>query len=527
MSQASEYYELGLKAYNGDELSREKFFDIFSKVVIPIAKVYGLLPSFVMAKAVIESGWFTNKWNDTFRELTGCIAVLKAQTFNNVFSMNAWGANKRYLNNLPTPNWVSYGATFYDYGPHWKDGKLIGKFEPWKSYESLEDAVEDWCANMRGQAEEHGYLWVNTDLVTQLLATESFTPEGQTSGVRKPLHFDWQEQVMQYYERYSLAKYDKETEMNKVPMTVDNFTYHVRKAYEFAHQNCHYAPCLAMPPMFDGCADCVGLAFRALYTMGYMTEPANINMIGKLCEASGMVMSKDENDIWRHTGVVCYQDNHLVGTPNVSHVYVTLGGKNLNDITKYDLGSGTRIKSLQPYENVKANEWPGKRKFMVMFYVKPDVSLPEFEGRELFVSKTKRIVNLRSGAGKDNTLLMKIPKGVDLPVYGVVSTTGPNIWFYTSYNGIKGWVYRNNLSYAAKPLKFKKYVVDGVPDNCLACRTGAGVNYPLFKNHPYAQNGDAYNVFAKLVAKDGSEWFNVKGTKYYYFVSAMWLRRRP
>ena len=55
MTNAKDFYALGLKAYNGDESSRKTFFEIFSKIVIPIAKRYCVLPSFAMAKAVIES----------------------------------------------------------------------------------------------------------------------------------------------------------------------------------------------------------------------------------------------------------------------------------------------------------------------------------------------------------------------------------------------------------------------------------------------------------------------------------------
>lgn len=525
MTNAKDFYALGLKAYNGDESSRKTFFEIFSKIVIPIAKRYCVLPSFAMAKAVIESGWFTNEWNKTLKNLTGCQALAKAQDYNNIYSMNAWDENKRYLPNLPTPEWVSYGTTFMDYGPHWQNGKIIAKYEPWKSYPSIEHAVQDWCGNMRYQAEAHGHVWEPFIMFDQLLATESFTPEGGTKGVRKSLHYEWEEQIMQLYEKYGLSKYDKDLHMPKVTLTRDNLDTYMRLAYEFTHKHCIYGPSgTYYPPGATGVNDCVGEGFVAFWLMGRYPNALNIDQIQDLCEENGMIRTNDPEYVWKHHCIVCMQDKNNAGTRHVNHVFYSLGGTSIYDISKYDLGSDTRIESPQPFTHVPVNEWIDRRNFLCAYYVDDGTTYPSFTGKELFKGTTKRSVNLRAGAGKQNAILGRVPKDVELPVYAAVTTSGPNVWFYTEYEDKKGWVYKNNLRFKSYPLTYKKYVVRDVPDNQLACRMGAGIDYPLFRNKPHLHNGDAVRAFAKLKAKDGTEWHNVLDGKYFYFVSAMWLR---
>ena len=218
--QAKDFYDIGLRAYNGNLDARLEYFEKFSSIVIPIAKKYGLLPSYVMAKSVCETGYMTDAWNATAEKLSGKKFKRKAQDYNNIFCMNCWGANQEYLDYLPIPAWNSYKATFEDYGTHGYGTTFHVKLEPWKSYKTVEDAVEDWCANIRCQSAKHGFEWNPTDLKSQLLATESYTPEGSPDGVRAGLHYQWQESIMSLYEQYGLKKYDDmvvEEEVVEVP----------------------------------------------------------------------------------------------------------------------------------------------------------------------------------------------------------------------------------------------------------------------------------------------------------------------
>lgn len=525
-----DFYELGLKAYNGDEQARVEFFEEFSKIVLPIAPNYGLLPSYVMAKAVIESGYMTDEWNKTLTKLTGKELKAKAQTYNNVFAMNCWKENKEYLDYLPLPAWYDHQASFMDWGPHGYGERLYVEWEPWKAYDSLEDAVEDWCANVRCQSAKHGFAWNPTDLTAQLLATESYTPEGDSDGVREGLHFAWQEAIMRLYETYDLGKYDetiREKPM-RVVMNQKNLDEHIRQAYEYAKTNCHYAPCVTYPPMEDGTADCAGLALRALYTMGYLDEGIhNINMVPSLCKAAGMKLSTNIEDVWKYHGVVCFQKDYLSGTPNVSHVYYSLGGPNVNCISKYDLGSNDRIHSSQPFKNVPVDEWVDMH-FLMFYYVdnpEPEKFVNKFTGEVLFEAKVRsKYCTARELGRKSSKLLYKIPFGTTVPVYAAVSTTREVRWYYVRYQGKYGWVIKSAFEPSDFKIPKEEVTVTGTPDDSLACRIGAGTEYPLFMPQQSVKNGTKFRVVNHLTAADGSKWCNVYKNKYVYFVSAFYLK---
>lgn len=534
--QAKDFYEIGKRAYNGDEQARIEYFEKLSSIVIPIAKVYGLLPSYVMAKSVTETGYMTDLWNATAEQLSGKQFKKKAQDYNNIFCMNNWKENQEYLDRLPLPKWASNKKEFHDWGTHGYGSTFNVKYEAWKEYECIEDAIEDWCANIRCQSEKHGFNWNPSDLKSQLLVTESYTPEGSPQGVRQGLHYSWQENIMQYYEKYNLQKYDKEVEykvMGKVEMTEQNLDAHIKMAYEYARANCHYAPCLGFPPMSDGRADCVGIALRALYTMGYVTAAANIDQIGALCKNAGMKMSTDINDVWKHHGVVLMQGNHLYGTPHVTHVYYSLGGTGLNNISKYDLGSDDRIKKdSQPYILKPVNEWTTKYHFLAFWYaekkvepVKPVPFENKATGKKLYdaVVRSKYCV-AREFAGKTNKLLFRIPVGEKVPVYGATSTTQLNRWLYVKYKGKYGWVISRAFEESGFKIPKTKKVVTGDPDNALNCRIGAGTDYKIFKKIKSLPNGKAVRVINELTAANGSKWTNVYVNRYCFFVSSVYLK---
>lgn len=142
----------------------------------------------------------------------------------------------------------------------------------------------------------------------------------------------------------------------------------VKSAYEFAHAHCKYGPSdRCFPPMEDGIADCVGLILRALYTLGTNTCKRNINQALELCEISGLKKSVDFNDVAKYHCIVfmCHKND----PNNVYHVYYSLGGKSVASISKYDLGSDERIRTIQPYNNVPANQWTDKYNFMCLYHV--------------------------------------------------------------------------------------------------------------------------------------------------------------
>jgi hypothetical protein len=144
----------------------------------------------------------------------------KAQKHNNLMGMNAFDLNCKYLEDLPLPAWNTYKTTFKDYGPHIHNGQYVmTPGEPWKSFINIEDCFEDWAANMRFQAAYHKKEW-GTDLRDQLVAIESYTPEG-AAAASKGMHFQWQDNIIDLANEFNLWKYDKEVFMStEVKLTV-------------------------------------------------------------------------------------------------------------------------------------------------------------------------------------------------------------------------------------------------------------------------------------------------------------------
>lgn len=513
--QAKELYEIGRAAYAGSVDARKRWFATLAPLAIKHGRTYGVLPSLILAKAATESGFATDLYEESLEARYGIKMKRKAQKHNNIFAMNAFPENEKYLDWLPIPRWAAYGRIFRDYGPHWKDGAYImTPNEPWKDYDSVDDCVEDWCAFMRYSAESHKKPW-GSALRMQLLAIESYTPEGLPSTTG--MHFEWQDCVLWMADDYDLYKYDKEMLGMFTQAELDE---HIKKAYEYAHAHCHYAPCFGMPPMEDGDADCVGLAFRALYTLGYMHKSYNIDQIRDLCAYAGMKKTTDILDVERKHGIVCFQDNNNIGTSHINHVFYSLGGQ-CGKISKYDLGSEQRIRAVQPYKNVPVDEWPNKT-FLEMWYVPEKKQTNTFSGTKLCDATLKQDVEMREYAGKGNKALCTIPKGAVVPVYGAVSTSRLNRWLYVRYKGLNGWIYNGSTKHAKLEIP-KKTAKVSAPDNNLACRIGAGSEYPLFKPIPCLKNGEKVRVFNMCWTERGDSWANVYKDGYFFFVSYMWL----
>ena len=526
--QARDFYDIGLKAYYGDKDAARDFFAKLSRILVPIAKIYAVLPSFAMAKCVIESGYMTNEWNHVAEAICGKKLKAKAQAYNNIFSMNAFSENQKYLDRLPLPAWASRRDTFADYGPHGdSDDALTFAFEPWKAYRTVEDAIEDWCANVRYQAESHGHSWNPSDIHAQLIATESYTPEGSREGVRDGLHYCWQEQILQLVEQYGLSQYDREDKtMTKVKVTTAALDEHVKRAYEYAHAHCHYAPTdRVFPPFADNAADCAGLPLQAASTLGYNNGRKNINQVPEVCEAMGLVKSTDPNDAWRHHGVVCMQDKHLAGTIHVSHVYYSLGGRSMNDIDKYDLGSDKRIQAAQPFRNVPVNEWTDKRNFICIWYV-PDKDsskmedVPAFEltgGVEATVTKNTGVY---AGPGTAWRKKASAKAGDSVTAYQVVTNEKGNLFRIIKIGKTIGYAFSSSI----KPNSFTAYngVVKGTDGN-LSLRAGAGGGCYKVADIP---EGTAVRVDGEATAGDGSKWLHVKWGKKRGFVSCKYVKKK-
>lgn len=507
--QASELYDLGCKSYNGDKAARREWFALLAPLAVKAAKPYSVLPSLLLGKAAIESGFASDLYEKSLEVRFGVKMARKAQKHNNLVGMNCFEPNQRYLRALPLPAWTTYRETFADYGPHWHNGSyVLTKDEPWKHYRIVEHCLEDWCANIRSQAEEHGKKWGST-LKEQLLAIESYTPEGVTA--KTPgMHFDWQDTILEFAEDYNLYLYDMEVTMEVVKMTQKNLDAHIKKAYEYTHKHCTYGPSgtrfpPADPPEYKN--DCVGLVFRAFYTMGRYPHPYTIDQVVDLCRENGLIYSTDENDIWKRHAVACYRDKHNKGMI-VNHVYYSLGGTGLNDIAKYDLGSDERIQAVQPFTHVRVNEWEDRRDFLCCLYL-PDEKLPDvphFEVESETLGVVTKSAGFYAGPGTAFRKIGTVTEGDDIILRGYVTNGAGNLWRAVRYKGEQGFV----GSAAAKPKAFTAYnaFVKGT-DGTLALRAGAGGGCYKVGD---IKEGKAVRVDGKAKSEDGTEWLHVKAS---------------
>lgn len=520
--QATELYELGCRAYDGDRDARRLWLAKVARLAMPYAVRYGVLPGLVAAKAALESGYGSDKYEEDFYEPQfGVKMARKAQNHNNLIGMNAFRDNMTFLSEYPPPAWESYRATFRDYGPHYKGSKIeLVPDEPWMHFRNVEDCLEAWCANMRYQAEKNHKKWGGT-LEEQLLAIESYTPEGaeaETPG----MHYEWQDYVLYLYKDYDLFAIDREAYQMSVPMTINNLDENIKKAYEYAHANCHYAPTdRSFPPMEDGAADCVGLALRALYTMGYNHAPHNINEINKLCEDAGLLRSDWIDDAWKRHGVVCMRPKG--DTKNVAHVYYSLGGTDAQHIKKYDLGSEERIRSEQPFANAPVNEWTDKFDFMCIWYVsgrQRHEDAPHFEVACESAGLTTEDTTIYSGPGTTWKKLKCVKEGTRLFLRGLVSNDKARLWYAVRHEGIEGYISQAHV------FKSKFVSCNGVvsgTDGSLGLRIAAGVN--AFKTADIPE-GETVVVDNVATAEDGGRWYHVRWGKYRGFASAMYIKKK-
>lgn len=152
-------------------------------------------------------------------------------------------------------------------------------------------------------------------------------------------------------------------------ITVSSLDNAIREAYLYAHAHCKYGPTdQCFPPFEDGKADCVGLALRALYTLGINKIRRNINMVADLCELAGLTKSTNIKDVYKHHGIVLMCHKNDPNKNNIYHVYYSLGGNELTGISKYDLGSDERIRTTQPFTNAEPNQWTDKYELKCIYY---------------------------------------------------------------------------------------------------------------------------------------------------------------
>lgn len=311
-------------------------------------------------------------------------------------------------------------------------------------------------------------------------------------------------------------------------MTEKEFREAIVKSYEYTHSKCTYGasgttyPPGAAPAYLN---DCVGLVFLASYYLGRYPHSVTIDEVVDLCVGMGFVKSTDENDVWKFPGVSCYQDKNNFGTNHVNHVFYSLGGTGLDNISKYDLGSLERIKAKQPFEGVQTNEWKDKRNFFCHLYLpenKRGIPITDNLPGEMGIVLTD--CGVYNAPGKEYERIGKLIPGDEIIIYNAVVTSAAGHLFYyvrRVSDGLCGYAYSKALA----KNEFNMYTaIVGGTDGTLNLRQGAGTQYPIVTT---VKEGERLVVRCEALNEENVLWCNVhtlrkkRGDKIYYGWCAM------
>lgn len=144
-------------------------------------------------------------------------------------------------------------------------------------------------------------------------------------------------------------------------ITPNAFLAAVKAVYQMAHNNGYiYHDSQTLPPCADKRISCDRLISRALWDLGYQSQPKGGYTINNGMETwlvgLGFKKTTDKKQIKPGAVISVGQS----GT-KTSHVFVINTYNTSTDIcSKYDTGSNERIKASQPFNNVKLNEWPNR-----------------------------------------------------------------------------------------------------------------------------------------------------------------------
>lgn len=299
------------------------------------------------------------------------------------------------------------------------------------------------------------------------------------------------------------------------------FTNEIRLAYEYAHKYCTYGPTLDNPPMSNKLADCAGLIFRAIWSLGGLIYPYNINSIHSMCPHIGMIRSNNISDVESKECVVCFQNNNLIGTEHISHVYYSLGGKSANDISKYDLGSNERIKEEQPFNHVPIDEWSDKT-FLCCYYFPDDKKkdVPKIKPCEGCLGIATKTTGLYGGPSTAYYKLRTINKNDYLILLDVwVTNSGGNSFrCVQTMDGLQGYIFNDNIEPIVNEPTVK--TVRGT-DGVLNVRCGIGMDYEKVSE---ISEGEKVMCYCVNKGKDGTSWTNIKCGKRRGWVVSSYLK---
>ena len=188
-TQATSFNELGDRAYNGDTDAQKQWIDMVAAIVSTSQfKKYGLKNSLIIAQIINESGWMhTPKTrNSDGSTLTGNNNVLGINTDMGIDvnkQSSAW-SKKRKSTQSNVTQWNS-------------SGQVIGTSEAMRTYDSVEECIEDYADIL---STYHPECKGSNNLEDYRSFLEGYTPNPNASTTDK---------YRNIIDKYGLEKYDE------------------------------------------------------------------------------------------------------------------------------------------------------------------------------------------------------------------------------------------------------------------------------------------------------------------------------
>lgn len=198
---------------------------------------------------------------------------------------------------------------------------------------------------------------------------------------------------------------DYEEEMN-----VNQLIASSRAVYEMAHNGHYrYGDSHTLPPCTDGIISCDRLIARALWNLGYTSQPQGgitvINMEQYLLRW-GFTKITNINAL-KAGDIVLFRNNDL--RPNAAwHTFILTSFASPNLVSKYDMGAQWRIDAQQPF-TCALNEWGGNRVFYAAFrygardyvFTPSDVKIGATGPSQYLASEILKAYGIKATRGKE------------------------------------------------------------------------------------------------------------------------------
>ena len=279
------------------------------------------------------------------------------------------------------------------------NGQRTDKDDAFREYGSIQDCLEDYCAFMRdGELSpgvykyRHILSWGDPEKVLRYITGKYATDH------------TYADKVLAIIKKHDLTKYDEEARMVKITRTA--FLSEVAEtATEAREKRWKYGNSQTLPPCLDGIISCDRLASRAIYKLGATDQPrggCNSAQLANYLPKVGFTKTTDRRQLKAGDVVMVGK-----GPDQTYHTFVLAAYDPATDrCDKYDMGSDSRILSIQPFRGVPLVEW-GDRFFSMAFQPADDPAPKKSKkdiikaGQEHSVKFTGHAIKVDGDRGKE------------------------------------------------------------------------------------------------------------------------------